>query len=902
MKILHAYTLRSLRLNKTRTLVTIIGIILSVALFTAVTEGAYSGQQYMIRVAEESMGGFHLLVRDMTAQEVETLRQTKGVKELVTSEEVGYADLGLAEHAYTPYLYVATMSDGLSEMAGVHLTQGRLPENDTELILSNRLSGYQEEPWTVGQTVTLSMFQRFYEGYHLGQGTALWDDETMEPLGEKTYTIVGIYEGLSYQVEGYSAPGHLALTAGSGTSYNTAYVTLDDPDAVYSLRGQYEETHDTVVNSELLMMYGTTSNEFIVRTLYSMMAILLGLIMFGSISLIYNSFSISVNERTKQFGLLKSIGATKRQIRSMVLYEAAVLCLIAIPLGLLLGCGGIGITLYCLRDKFAGFVGLSVGMEQEVQIKLVLNWWPILLAAGIGVFTTLLSAWLPAKRAVKRSAIESIRQTADVKLEGKRVKTSRLTAKLFGFPGMLASKNFKRSRKKYRITVLSLTASLVLFIAASSFSMYMTESVDMAIDEEPYDISFWESNSDEKTNADFDQTLTLLLGAQDVTQGTYVKVCDYEEVVLPQTALSKEVKSLSKYNASSPTLQPDGNARMYVNVLFVSDNAFRQLLKENGLREEDYFNPDAPLALAYDYNKDRIYYDEGYVMTAYHLFNADHLPISASLIQYDIPEGYIWYNTEESEDGTTYLWLAPPQTNDDKTVMEGEIKVPDTQYRNDVSFTIGAVLEKQPYFASSGRSLIFPVSLQPQILPDRNENTMFYFCAENHEAATTQMKELLEQNQGDSDHLHNLAKERETVRGLITVVNVFSYGFIILISLIAAANVFNTISTNLMLRQREFAMLQSVGMTGKAFYRMMNYECLLYGLKTLLYGLPLSFGVTWLIYKATDNAFSNTFHLPWGNVALAVGSIFVVVFATMFYTARKLRKQNIMEALQNENI
>ena len=85
----------------------------------------------------------------------------------------------------------------------------------------------------------------------------------------------------------------------------------------------------------------------------------------------------------------------------------------------------------------------------------------------------------------------------------------------------------------------------------------------------------------------------------------------------------------------------------------------------------------------------------------------------------------------------------------------------------------------------------------------------------------------------------------ENDRNLVLIIKVFSYGFIVLISLIALANVFNTISTSIYLRRREFAMLKSVGMTRKGFRKMMNFECLLYGLKALAFGIPTSFAVTW---------------------------------------------------------
>ena len=153
-----------------------------------------------------------------------------------------------------------------------------------------------------------------------------------------------------------------------------------------------------------------------------------------------------------------------------------------------------------------------------------------------------------------------------------------------------------------------------------------------------------------------------------------------------------------------------------------------------------------------------------------------------------------------------------------------------------------------------------------------------------------------------SGNLYDAADREETNRNLMFIINVFAYGFIVLISLIAAANVFNTISTGINLRRREFAMLKSVGMTQKGFHKMMDYECLMYGAKSLLWGLPAAVGVTYLIYRSINAGYVTNFYIPWVSIAVAVFSVFAVVFATMLYSTNKLKNENIIDALRNENL
>ena len=164
------------------------------------------------------------------------------------------------------------------------------------------------------------------------------------------------------------------------------------------------------------------------------------------------------------------------------------------------------------------------------------------------------------------------------------------------------------------------------------------------------------------------------------------------------------------------------------------------------------------------------------------------------------------------------------------------------------------------------------------------------------------MKNIIVENGLMKSFLTDYAVAVEENQMLILIVNVFAYGFIVLISLIAVANVFNTVSTNIHLRRREFAMLKSVGMSNKEMSRMMNFECVLYGSRALLYGLPVSVLVTWFIYRVVSEGFTAGFYLPWGAIAIAVFSVFAVVFATMMYSMGKIQAENPMDALKNENL
>ena len=148
----------------------------------------------------------------------------------------------------------------------------------------------------------------------------------------------------------------------------------------------------------------------------------------------------------------------------------------------------------------------------------------------------------------------------------------------------------------------------------------------------------------------------------------------------------------------------------------------------------------------------------------------------------------------------------------------------------------------------------------------------------------------------------NLTQARQQQNTLAIILNIFVYGFIALITAICVANVFNTISTSISVRRREFAMLRSVGMTPKSFNRMIRYESIFYGIKALLYGIPISIAVMWMMHGALAEMFQPAFVLPWVNILIAVLSVFLIVGISMLYSSSKVKKANIIDALKDETI
>ena len=902
MNILHTFTRRALKKNRMRTLVTIIGIVLSMALLTAVIEGAYSGLCYMRGVITEDTGDWHAYFSGLDEATAEHLKEQDFVKDVVTTWRlVGY-EAQEPEAGRLPIFVDALEGD--APLIASRIKEGRMPENDRELILSSVFYDLSRETdlssYEIGKTITLSIGNRTSpDGEPLSEYDTRWEGEYAANAEPVTYTIVGVYKSFDPSVQG---TGYRALTKGQGTGACSVFFTVKHPYFFKSVMDRQTVSENWRKNASLMRLYGVFNDDIIVSVLYGFTAVLVVLVMFGSISLIYNAFSISVAERTRQFGILKSIGATKKQIRASVCYEALVLSAIGIPIGLIVGCAGIGITLWAIRDTISALMP-----NAETQMRLALHPIALLIAAVIALITVLISAAVPARRAARLQPIEAIRSTADIRTKAKEVKTSKLTEKLFGFEGAMGAKNFKRNKKGYRATVLSLFMSVVLFISASSFCAYLTDMVKTVAENSSVDVF---ANVPVYAAKDVMRQMRTHDG---VTRSAYSFMPDsgVDGFHADRALLTDAYNAVPFHGYTFNNEQLD----VVLSVLYLEDDAFRALCRASGVDPEPYFAEDCPYGVLMNTDITEPVIDGNHMRYyRYDLFRDDALPASVETKEIQKRDGFVWeYDHETDETKIAYYpesyWhevmegaaethsYTLDRTRADAVLTFDEASVP-------VTYSFDAFVQSDDFCIPSDRaSLIYPFSRLPQEAFRSESQAQLYFQTTDHKALTEALLKLFSESEFRYNaYAGDIAEEREQSRMIVGVVNVFAYGFIILISLIAAANVFNTISTNIMLRRREFAMLKSIGMTEKGMRKMLSYECVIYGLRALLFGLPVSVGVTYLIHRIVAQELQRGFYMPWHSIAIAVGSVFLVVFATMLYARRKLRKDNPIDALKNENL
>lgn len=843
MNIFNKVALQSLKKNRTRAFVTIIGVVLSTALITAVSTFAVSLQSYMINGAVAKYGDWHIEVPDADSSFVQRQTADGRVANIVSLQNIGYAALAGGLNPEKPYLFITGWNEQALGTLPIKLLSGRLPENKSEVVIPAHIAVNGGVKIPLGSTLTLSVGNRMSDNQTLSQHNPYYaGKETLVSATKKTYTVVGICQRPA--IEEYTAPGYtLITTADAAADSLSVFIKLRNPYQIHSYKNNISGQDNYVLNDNVLRFMGLSGEKLITVLLYSIGGILIALVMIGSVFLIYNSFNISLNERTHQFGILMSVGATEKQLRNSVLFEGLCIGIIGIPIGILGGIPSINFVLSLVAKNFANV------LYDNVPLTLVIDVPALLAAAVISMITILISTYIPAKKAACMPVMECIRQTNEVKVEARTVRTSKLAKCFYGLEETLALKNFKRNRQRYRSIVLSLTLSVVLFVSANSFGGYLNQiAKNSSVAAEDYDICFYTRNMpDGKLFELYDQLKTV----DGVTESSYQALstysCKLNTSDLPNHFFD-EYGALIGYDRTSKTIETQ------IDIQFVESSVYQNLLRGLGLSPEEYTGQDKEMIIA------------------------------------GILPGH-WYTQEQPIEFTLHSNTGSPT----KTIRAAFV----TDYPD--------LLPSEPGdWLGYALMVIAPYEIKPQfdalnaaVKPRKLGMT---FKSKNPGQSTAKMQAMLDEAGITADYnLYNIYEILEQNRNITFIVNLFSGVFTIMISLIAVANVFNTISTNIKLRRRELAMLRSVGMSDRNFNKMMRFECVLYGFRTMLWGLPLSGIFSGLIYRGMVIGGGDIdFTFPWGSIGISTLGVFLVVFITMVYATRKIKGENIIDALRND--
>ena len=872
MNLLNKLTITNLKLNKKRTIVTIIGIILATALITAVAGMVTSFRQTLINWTIKTDGNYHYRFKNVPSEELKYIENNRSIENYYLTQGIGYAKLNESKNEYKPYLYVMSYNNGALKNAPIDLVEGRLPQNENELVISEHIITNGKVNYKIGQKISLEMGERLSENSKLDQQNPYnKDEEEFNFKFNKTYEIVGIMQRQKNNVEPYSAPGYTVITYldDSNIKENTnIYVLLNKnklkdrykvfadilniPEdlAEKNVKGtitieKFDKLNETAkykfeINKDLLRFQALEFGDSILSTLYALSIIIISIIIVTSVFCIRNSFAIYITEKMKQYGMLASVGATSKQIKKNVFYEALILSVIAIPIGVLCGMLAVCIVLKVISAILAESLN---GMIFVYSIP----WAAIGISVILAMITIFLSARKSAKRAAKVSPIEAIRSNEDIKVKSKKLRSPKIIKKIFGVGGDIAYKNLKINKKKYRTTVISIVVSVAIFIPTSTFINYAfkTSSMYYQYGEARYNLVVRVQKQNQADNESINKIIELDGIKEYSIQRSVIASVDIKDV--KYSSMGREY--IGKFE------EEGGSTTTNFSIYSVDKEEYNRYISKLGLKYDDVKDKAILINSAITYVEN----DKGkYINTKFEPYEYK----VGDIIKVKLVGDGI-------EDKNTQIEIAKTT---DKVPMGFEGRTSN-----------GYLIVSNEWIEQNSNYLLNGIEL--------------YINCNN--------SDVLEENIRKIDKNLNITNIDSYIReqkAMWIVIAIFLYGFITVISLIGVTNIFNTITTNMNLRSKEFANLKSIGMTTKEFNRMIRLESIFYGTKSLLIGIPIGTLLSYLMFKAFGESVDFGFIFPVSGVSISIIAVFVLIISIMKYSLNKINKQNIIETIRKDNI
>ena len=934
MNLMKTLTLKNLKLNRKRTIVTIVGIILATALLSALVTLVSSFQYSVIEYQKQKGGDFHVKFSNVKMSELSEFKNNRNIESTFETMGMGFAKLDGCKNEDKPYAYVMATDEAGFERGCFKLIEGRMAKNEDEIVIPRHLKTNGRIDIKVGDEITLDVGKRYdsnTEGV-ISENSAYENEaETLTDTVTKHYKVVGIMERPGYGMEDYSAAGYTfvtysdelaAIDNGTKSEASEADTTLTvysrytkkalrNKDAVTAdIIGVDEKLFEKANNSSVEMSseesdrflkemenakYDIYMNGYLInyecvfpidgsfKALFTVAAVVALIIILTSVYCIKNSFNISITEKIRQYGMLASVGATRRQIKSSVKTEAAMLGVVGIPVGTMSGILASLVLVKVVNALSAGWLNFALSFHTSLPA--------LILAVILSIATIYFSATGSARRAAKVTPLEAIRNTKEIKIKSAKLKTPAIIGRIWGIGGVISYKNIKRNNKKYRTTVTSIVICSVTFIVISYFMSMAFSVVGMSYASADYNIGINMSCKKDIDIEKFSKLLSGIEGAED-----YLVGAGYDfDVSKPE--YTKE------YGEYCRQLYDDGEdvSQMFL-ITVLDDKSYDKYASDAGIK-----NAAAGAILV---NK--------CTFDVYNENSSKYVKKEMELYKYKAGDtiecGYNVYDDASSDDnavegGTESSTEDNSGYVDEETINNG--------VRKTVDVTIAGVTDKVPIgYKGYSNTLLFMNQKGFESLwgDGKNGNEIkpgyasysAYVVAENADEYQDTFEKETEENPEYSQisfYVSNLDKEMRDEKSLFTLLGVFAYGLIVVIALIGITNIINTLSTGMELRSREFATLRSIGMTDKQFVGMVRLESVFISVKALVIGVPLGILISYLLcvmMNRMDDAI--IYEPPYKAIILCILVVIMLIYAIMKLSMTKLRHNNIIETIKNENL
>ncbi|MVO72685.1 FtsX-like permease family protein [Paeniclostridium sordellii] len=869
MNLYTSLTLRYLKENKKRTIVTIIGIILSTSLICGIGNIFESFMDYQIRETINRKGAFHATFHDIKKEDVDKITKSSGISKSSISDNLGYSKLS---NEKKNLVQVKAFDKEGFEGYQIKLKEGRFPTNSNEIVLSERAMPLIDKK--VGDSINLNIGKRVDKNGKEIEIPIVHDNETIVDGKSKNFKIVGVMNKLDDDLDNDVVSGITYLDIkekNKGDKVNVA-ICANEPSEIYEIApaisknlglkvASNDDSDDMIYNNDngvayenlsfnehLLRLKGASAYANINRSINAAMFVVTTLVVVCTVATIYNAFSISINDRKKQFGILNSIGATKSQIMKIVFIEAIVVSVIGIPLGLITGTFTIDLIFKLIKYMF------SSSVIAQLNLRVVYNPYVIILSALIVLLTILVSAILPALNAAKTPPLEAIKNSSSLKLG--KVKDSKLVRLLFKTEGVLAYKNLRRNKKKFRITLFSLIISVVIFISFSGFVELFIKANEASVGQVNYDVRLWKGGILEGDKIIDD--LNKVNGIKKISvRNIYGVAFDVKESNINKDYKDLIDKTFSKKNKDGETVY-DFNFEQN-SFQFTDDKDIDNLKLING-----------------SFDKETAIKENGIILRNKSSYSEPGKKYDVSLTNYKVGDTINAYKISMDENGKEIkepIKLKVLATTDD--LLPGNKM---STYMGIDFITYNEVGSKLGYDINSGN---------------------IYINSDKSKDTRNALKKIGEKY---GYNVHDEVDNALEMEQSIIAIKIFVYGFVLVISLVSITNIVNTISTNINLRKREFAIIKSIGVTPQGFNKMIYLESLLYGVLALVYGVPIGLLIDVIMNKIMGNVVQLGMILPWNAVLVSIVGVFVITFIASYIPMRKINKENIIENIRQESI
>lgn len=948
MNLMKTLTLKNLKLNRKRTIVTIVGIILATALLSALVTLVSSFQYSMIEYQKQKGGDFHVKFSNVKMSELSEFKNNRNIESTFETMGMGFAKLDGCKNEDKPYAYVMATDEAGFERGCFNLIEGRMAKNEDEIVIPRHLKTNGRIDIKVGDEITLDIGKRYDSNTEsvISENCAYEHEaETLTDTVTKQYKVVGIMERPGYGMEDYSAAGYTFVTYSdelaaidngtkSEASEDDTTLTVYSRYTQKALRNKDAVTADIIGVDEKLFAKANDSsvemtaeesdrfhkemenakydiyiNRFLIsyecvfpidgtfKALFTVAAVVALIIILTSVYCIKNSFNISITEKIRQYGMLASVGATRRQIKSSVKTEAAMLGVVGIPVGTMSGILASLILVKVVNALSAGWLNFALSFHTSLPA--------LILAVILSIATIYFSATGSARRAAKVTPLEAIRNTKEIKIKSSKLKTPAIIGRIWGIGGVISYKNIKRNNKKYRTTVTSIVICSVTFIVISYFMSMAFSVVGMSYASVDYNIGINMSCKKELDIEKLSELLSGIEGAKDYLVGAGY----YFDVDKPEYT-----KEYGEYCGQLYDDSEDVSQEFLITVL--NDKSYDKYASDAGIKNAD---------------TGAILVNKG-TFDVYNEKSSKYVKEEMELYKYKAGDtiecGYNVYDDASSDDNAAEG--DTESSTDDNNAVEGDTEsgtednsgyvdeeTINNGVRKTVDVTIAGVTDKVPigYKGYGNTTLLFMNQKGFESLwADGKSNELkpghasysAYVVAENADEYQDTFEKETEENPEYSQisfYVSNMDKEMRDEKSLFTLLGVFAYGLIVVIALIGITNIINTLSTGMELRSREFATLRSIGMTDKQFAGMVRLESVFISVKALVIGVPLGILISYLLcvmMNRMDDAI--IYEPPYKAIILCIVVVIMLIYAIMKLSMTKLRHNNIIETIKNENL